>query len=430
MTKRSSITIIAIVIAAVALLFGLNVITAPLIEANGASAELEPLMAVMPDAAGFECVYSNADPAAYSLKDVPESVIGIYKETSGLGYALSLSAVDGYTGETMLVSMAVDNEGKISGINIDVYSGSKDIPADYPSTYIGQDSALGGVSLVAGTTFSSTAFKTAVTDGFNALIANELIGAGVKSDEQILTELMPTVYPGMVDQYSGTAQYTEREAQGAHIVKAFENNNHCGMAYIVKDGDASYLAVVNLSGSCAVFDTEGKDATASVDPAVVDEVKADAAKLTTPNEEHIIKKINAMLGEQNAEIVPVELSNIFSSVTNAYTVQKDGKTLHVFVALPFGYSGNMNFYFIIDEAGAIYAMSADTMIMEADYYSNYTLDENAYKEGFKGVTKDTATDDVSFISAGATYSSTAAHTAMTDSFAAFEILTNGGENNA
>ena len=42
----------------------------------------------MPEAKGFEAVYSAADPAASALLDVPATVQSIYRETDGKGYAL------------------------------------------------------------------------------------------------------------------------------------------------------------------------------------------------------------------------------------------------------------------------------------------------------------------------------------------------------
>ena len=429
MKMRSSVTIFLIIVVSVGLLFGLNVYTAPLIEANGAASELEPLFAVMPDAKGFECLYTDADAASSTLSNVPESVKGIYKETGELGYALSLSAVDGYTGETMLVSMAVGADGKISGIKIDTYSGSKEIPADYPETYVGQDSALGGVSLVSGVTYSSTAFKTAVSDGFTALVENGLIGAGVKTDDQVLMELLPTLYPGIANA-SGIAQTEPVELSGSYIVSGVNNTNDCGMAFITKDGDSFFLAVVNASGSCRVFDVEGNDVTESANAALIDEVKAAAASLKVPNESHIVKKFTAMLGDGASELAEIPAEGVFSSVVKAYSSQLDGKTLYCFAALPFGYGNmSMNLYFILDETGAIYAMSADSFILEADYFSSYELNEASYKEGFAGLTGETYSDDVALIS-GATISTDAVKTAAKDCFKAFDILVNGGENNA
>ena len=96
--------------------------------------------------------------------------------------------------------MAVDTEGKIVGTQVLSYPDTKDMGVDtYPQTYIGQDSTLADVSLVAGVTYSSKAFHDAILDGFTALTANELVSAGVKGDAQLLTELIATVFPGMMN---------------------------------------------------------------------------------------------------------------------------------------------------------------------------------------------------------------------------------------
>ncbi len=84
---------------------------------------------------------------------------GVYQETSGLGYVVLLSTTKGYTGDPIYITMAIDADGKISGIKLTQFSDSKHLGEDYPDSYLGQDSALGGVSLVAGVTYSSKAFK-------------------------------------------------------------------------------------------------------------------------------------------------------------------------------------------------------------------------------------------------------------------------------
>ena len=120
---------------------GVNAYTAPIIAANGSAAVYEPLLEVMPDAQDFELLYDAADPAASTLTDVPETVQGLYRETSGLGYVIRLSTTKGYTGEPIELTMAVDSEGKISGIKLNAFPDSKHLGEDYPDSYLGQDSA-------------------------------------------------------------------------------------------------------------------------------------------------------------------------------------------------------------------------------------------------------------------------------------------------
>ena len=91
----------------------------------------------------------------------------------------------------MAITVGFGADSKISGILLTNYQESKDFGADYPATYVGQDSALGGVDTVAGVTYSSKAFKDAITDAFNTLINSGLLAAGEKSEEQLIGEVKP-----------------------------------------------------------------------------------------------------------------------------------------------------------------------------------------------------------------------------------------------
>lgn len=427
-TLSSALALVLIFAVFALALTGINVFAAPIIESNGSSAQLAPLYSVMSEAGGFELIYDSADPASSSLAQVPESVKSIYAETSGLGYALSLSTSEGYTKEPMVITMAVDAEGKISGIEINVYPETRELGDDYPATYIGQDSALPDAALVAGATYSSSAFKNAVSDGFAALVGNGLIGAGVKGDGQILAELLIDVFPGMANNEKAP-QYEEQElaeGQFAYIEKSMKALNGGGYAYIAKSGESSYLIICNAGGVCRAYDVEGADVTADIDQAIIAEASADAASGLESFEESDIKALSKMVSE-SAQIEPLSLGNVFNSVTGAYLIT-DGQTRYYgFAARPYGYSNMpMVCYYVLDENGAIYAMNADEFILIGEYFTDYTLDEAQYKAGFVGESLDTWTGDAALIS-GATVSSNAVKTAAQDAFSAFEtIMQEGG----
>ena len=97
---------------------------------------------------------------------------------------------------------------------------------------------------------------------------------------------------------------------------------------------------------------------------------------------------------------------------------------------PYGYSNiPMAIYYVLNADGEIVMMNAKEFILEKDYFSNYTLDPQSYKEGFVGMTAETMTDDVAFIS-GATMTMNAVKTATHDVFDAFATLKeNGGLGN-
>lgn len=423
----SALALVLIFALFTAALLGVNVFAAPMIESNGSAQLLAPLYEVMPDAAGFELLYDAADPAASALADVPETVRSIYAETSGAGYALTLSTTEGYTGAPMEIAMAVDGEGKISGIAVSSYPDSKDIGRDYPATYLGTDSALGGVSLVAGVTYSSRAFMGAVGDGFAALVGNGLIGAGVKSDSQLLAELLVSVYPGIANS-EGVAQYEETAVEGAAYIRtAMVAANGGGVAYIAADGETSCLAICNLGGSCLVYDVNGADITDSVPAALIDEAKADAALRLTSLEAEDVKLLGDLAGE-GAELTALPTDGVFGSVTGAYLITDGEARYYGFVSRPYGYSNlPLTVAYVLDGSGAIYAMKADELILMGEYFTAYELDKNAYEQGFAGLTQDSLSGEEALIS-GATVTSEAVAVAVRDVFDAFAAVSqNGGE---
>lgn len=418
--SKSALAIIAIVLVAVLLLTGLNVYTAPLIANNGSAAELTPLFSVMPDAAGFELLYDAASPADSALSDVPESVQSIYGETGGMGYALRLSTSAGYTKEPIELTLAIDAEGKISGIELTAYPETKDVGEDYPQTYIGQDSTLADVALVAGVTYSSSAFKNAVADGFAALVNNGLIGAGVKGDEQILTEMLADVFPGIVNP-TGTPQYEEQEIVCSYITKSLKALNDSGFALIMKNGDATYMAVCNAFGSVKIVDVEGNEVN---DEAMAAEAKAYAEANIVSHSDGDLNKVKLLVPDAS-DVTPISLEGVYNSVTCAYKAEGVG---YVFVSRSYGYSNEpMVIYYVIDDNGAIVTMTADELILFKEYFTSYQLDESSYKAGFAGLTGDSFTGDEALIS-GATVSSDAVRVATEDAFAAFAAVNeNGGE---
>ena len=428
----ASALVLVLIFAVFALvLFGINIFAAPLIEANGSAQQFAPLYSVMPEAKGFELIYDANDSAASALVDVPETVQAIYSETSGLGYAIRLSTTQGYTKEPIEFTIAIDAEGKISGTELTAYPDTKDFGADYPGSFIGQDSALGDVGLVAGVTYSSSAFKNAVSDGFAALIGNGLVGAGVKSDAQILTELSVQVFTGLANR-DGVAQVEEpeiAEGQFTFIQKIMKALNGSGFAFIAKDGESSYLLIANASGTVRVYDIEGKDITETANAAMVEEASSYAAANTVSTADAEQKKLRTMVSE-GAELTALSLGDAFNSVTGAYRIADGETTLYGFCARPYAYSNQpIAVYFVLDENGAIVSMASDEIILFGEYFTSYELDESQYKEGFAGLTADSFTGEQALIS-GATASTNAMTVATEDVFAAFQAIsaTDGGNN--
>lgn len=418
---RSIALILVIVLVFGAAMFGLNFYTGPLIEANNAGAIYGPLLAVMPEGASFDGeaqIYAADGSVPTTLVDIPETVTAIYKEASGMGYAVKIATTSQYTkaGSAMEITLGVDAEGKIIKVQIDAYNDTEsyDFRAKDPGyldTYIGKDSALADVGLVAGTTFSSTAFKNGVSDGLNALIANGLIAEGVKGDDQLLTEMIPTVFSGMADP-SGNLKAEPIEVDGA--VAAYQANNGSGFAYIVPKGDTMVLAVVNPSGKCSVYDTAENDVTVDNPDAV-----ALATAHASANQEDFNAAAQEKFGrmmEGAANMTALELPG-FNTVVAAATFDVNGEIYYGFYSKSYGYE-DMDVYVIIDAAGAIAKVDAKTVIFEQEYFayqnpSISSFDQSAYKAGLQGL-RDGESDAVAI--SGATMTTNSMKQSINDAF--------------
>ena len=400
--------------------FGLNLYTAPIIEANNAGAANDRLNAVMPGGSAYEDITAT-------LKDVPASVVKVSRETSGLGYVIEAEATSQYTGSTpMDIVIGIDATGKICGIKLVSHSESLIFGADYPSTYIGQDSALADVGLYAGSTYSSTAFKTAVSEAMGVLISNNLIAAGVKSDAQILAEMIPTLHTGLT---SGGLLKAEEITPTGNIELGYKALNGSGYAFVIKSGEASFLAIVNAIGVCKVYDTTGADVTES-QSAICDEAIA-AAELKSFSEA-AEKKILAAFADAS-EIEAIELTT-FGNVVYASSFKSGDATYYAFYSAPITYDDSaMEICTILDESGAIVSQNITQMAFGhgveympgiRDYVDSTSQLYNDYMNKFNGLTGETLNDDV--LISGATVSSSAVKLAVQDVFTAFESI-KGGE---
>lgn len=403
-------------------MFGLNFWTGPIIEANNAGAANDRLNAVMPGGAAYEDITAT-------LTGLPASVVKVNKETNGLGFVIECTATSQYTGDTpMDIVLGVDATGKICGINLVSHSESLIFGADYPSTYIGKDSALSGVELYAGSTFSSTAFKTAVEEAMGVLAANNLIQAGVKTDEQILAEMIPTLHTGLSS--SGMLKADSVVASG-NIVEGYKALNGSGFAFIMQSGEAKILVLVNNAGVCKAVDTTGADVTAANETLCTEALAAAGASKDFSTEAN--KMIT--LGFTDAtEITPVSFDS-FGNVVYAASFKSGEKTYFAFYSAPLTYGDNaMAVCTVLDESGAIAKQDVKEFLFGhgVEYlpvYGNGYGDVSsstfkAYEEKFNGLKGDTLSDSV--LVSGATLSSTAVKLATADAFAAFQSINNGG----
>lgn len=427
--KASAILLVIVVVFSAAM-FGLNFITGPIIEANNAGAALAPLLAVMPEGASF----GNDALITDTLTSLPTSVTAVYKEANGLGYVIRTSATSQYSSAPMEITIGIAADGKICGIQIDSYNDTENYDfrakdPNYLNSYIGQDSALADVGTVSGSTFSSTAFRSAVEEAMSVLIANDMIAAGVKTPAQILTELIPTVAPGFTS--AGILKCEELTASG-NIATAYKAMNGSGFAFIMTEGESSYLALVNAIGTVKLYDVEGKDVTA--DKAALTE----EAKTASADQENFFDALKAKVSsvmKDATDIAPVEFDS-FGNVVCAVEFKVADATYYGFYSRPLSYGDSaMQIFTILDANGAIVKQTVAEMLFGhgVEYLPVYgqfgdplSSDYKNYENGFAGLNKDTFDSHVMI--SGATVSSTAVKTAMNDVFDIFNTIKNGGAN--
>ena len=407
---KSVVVLLVICLVVTALLAGVNTLTAPIIEQNRQNAATGSLSEVLPESGAFDEV---------ALPDgAPVSVKKLYRETAGRGYAVLLEAVSSYSASPMAFTVGFSADGVITGVVITNYQEAKDFGKDYPASYVGKDSALSGVDLVAGVTYSSTAFKTAVQDAFALLVAEGYFAAGQKSEEQLIAELLPKALVGSTDSL-GNAKYTVGTAPDG-IETVYASKNGSGFACVVRVDGTAYVCGVGAFGGVTVFDLEGNDVTADRADAVATVKAAFTPSSQGTDAAHIAMIERAVEGAAVTALLP---ESVHSTVVGAYTLKVGGATQYAIVAAPLGYADTpVRVLYVLDEAGAVVKFSViSKLIVYDEYYEDYTLDETAYAEGMVGVTGDTLTADTTLI-AGATVTSDAVQRAMRDIFAAFETV--------
>lgn len=400
------LTSICLVVAV--LLAAVNHVTAPIIEESAATDTQASLYAVLPNAVGFE----EETPAG----EVPETVMGIFRDTGGSGYAVTLSTSSSYSASPMTFTVGVGTDGKITGVEMTGYAESKDF-GDYPGTYVGQDSALSGVDIYAGVTYSSTAFRSAVQDAFSVLIGLGGVAQGNKTEEQIIEELKIQLLPGALTR-AGTSKLEEYAVSEDGIKQALRAANDVGYLYVLEDGGKTHVAAVSSTGGVICVDLDGKDVTAEQEALV-----ARVREISDTDSIHEKNKTAAARAlPDGAVLTPVSVSGQFGTVSSVYSVSGAGAAAYAMVCTPYGYRTPMKLVFVLSENGETMGFrSAGELIQESDYYTNYSLDESAYAAGLIGITGGTASEDQTLIS-GATMTGDGVWAALQDVLAAYEAL--------
>lgn len=391
---KSVISLVVICLVVTLALSVVNYFTAPVIAANAANAVQGSLGDALPGAEGFD----ELEPSA----DAPETIKGIYQEKNGLGYVVVLETTSQYSESPMGITVGIGTDGVIKNVVLTNYAETKDFGADYPASYIGQDSALAGVELVSGVTYSSTAFRNAISDAYTALFAVADVAAGELSDDQMAAQAIGELLPASLD---NTGACVVENNDGLYV-----SSNRTGYAMVADKVAYVADAFGNYVGSKS-FGDSAEDASA------VEAVKSAAAEAYAKASEKSIKRIVKMYDD--AEVTTLTPAEVQSTVNGAYRFTSEGTTYYGITASAFGYGGPVNVLYIIDENGTI-AKFKVLSHNETEYYGD-VVSQSSYTNGYSDQQLDTLGDDVLVVS-GCTFTTNAVKTAAADVTAAFSAV--------
>lgn len=404
---KSIVVLGSICLVVAVLLASVNYITAPIIEAAAGAAASESLLVVLPDATEFEEVEKPEGCA--------ETVTGIHRDKGGSGYAVTMETSSSYSQSPMTFTVGFGTDGKIVAIEMTNYAETKDF-GDYPQSYVGKDSALADVELAAGVTYSSGAFKAAIEDAFAALVSLGGISEGVKSEEQIVSELMAAALPGAVDD-NGKFRATEMKVDNENIISAFSADNKVGYTLLVNYNGEKLVCGVSTNGSVCFYDLDA-NIVEDIDFTFVENIVSslDISAIA----ENDLKSAEAIIADGET-LEKMDLEGLFGVISSAYMVTSPTRANngYVFVCHPFGYKDPMTMTFVIDNGGITAYRNTGDFIQLSEYYAAFSMDETAYKENLVGKTEDTITDEDILVS-GATISTGAVKRSIMDVFEAYK----------
>ena len=404
---KSIVLPVIVVILAFVILFLVNLWTYPLIVESRMQGEVGPAMDVMPNAKGFE---------ELKLDNIPSTVETVYKETSGQGYVVKVSTKAGFTKEAIVFYVAIDGENKVQKINVTEYPETRDVGDGYVDTFIGSDSTLSTVDLVAGVTYSSSAIKNGVADAFKTLSDNGLIVAAKKEPKQLYEELMPVVFGTAVNPAGMMAQ-EEFTSSVSGVVKAQKALNEGAVAYWYTDGDNNYAVVTN--GKIAkAYDLEGIEVS-SLSSSVLSSLMEEAKTMVKDNSSSDIKRFKKYVPNSTVTEIDVPL---FNNVTTAFQCVNENGTYYGFGVRSYAFENTpLTMYISIDDNGAIYSFNCSSLYVEPEYFTHSEPDN--YTEGLVGVTDSWSGDEA--LITGATLTSEAVRDAINDVFDSFKAIKGG-----
>lgn len=238
-----SVGVLVAICTVVALLLAVtNQFTAPIIEKNQSAAANKALLEVMPDGTGFEEV---------SIEKLPASVTKAYKETSGKGYVIELSAT-GY-GPNMVIMCGVSADNKVTGAVCLSSNETLGKEKEYGQNFAGKDAAaVEATDTVSGATMTTGAYKNAIKDALNAVLILGGADVDIRTPEQILQDNLAATLPAGEGKF--TKMFFTEKVEGVDAVYSADN----GAGYVAVIGEEFIAADAEGNSDNAVVATAVK----------------------------------------------------------------------------------------------------------------------------------------------------------------------------
>lgn len=256
MTKKNLMPVIvltAICIIVAALLGAVNALTEPEIEERNEAAVSASLSKAMP---GGEF---NSEPDELKA-GAPATITKVYTEKNGMGTVVVLLTNKGYTGQNIGLTVGIDSEGKITGLQI-TQNGESIVPSElkpngsYGNHYVGIGAdELPELSTGATVVFTEGAIKGAINDAFVYLGFAESLPE-LPREESEIEEMAKALYgngsENLESQTPGNCDYVKRiykeEGKDSYVAYAFVYSQY-------KAPEFEFLVHVDENGTIKAID--------------------------------------------------------------------------------------------------------------------------------------------------------------------------------
>ena len=392
------------------------------------------LKEVLPDSKKFEEIYDSQNPSSSSLTVLPDgfnytgdsvngtcgNVTSIYRETNGKGYVCYFYIVTNYSHMMSEFVIGVNNEAIVTGLKEVSYTESKPVGEDFLNSFVGKNVTLEDVSLVAGTTYSSIAIKTAVEQTIVLLIQNGLVERSCIEDYYYL-DLVEKYFP---DYRVG------KELEGtSEIDKVYRTQNDNGFIFIVESNyHYRYLVISNNFGYSKVFVlNDSMDALVDVTSSYSYiasygmEYAIDNRDIQTDRIYDLFK--NMM--EDQVYLIHGSMKNISTYNSTNYVVEifMNSQTYYGFYSKQPGFR-EMEIFVVIDSEGKLYNVFTETLLFEEEYFEfvpGFNGIPFNYYQNMIGINQNDDVDALTQIS-GATLTSNAMAKAIKDAFETYNDM--------